>query len=404
MKLNRAMVLMKPLANTPLVEAVVRERFAEEHIDVVSDGTITGAALDATTLAGSPKGEYSVNAVADPAQLDLSDAALASFCDTFHVAWHNALRDGEVVNVTTAIEMMGIEPSMLNTVWSRNVERATVLEGGICVTRLYEPACEKIVVGCYVPTLLSRHHAEPGATLRYMIVEWDEAVLPWAKFLADVVGTTNAVGASAGETLRGRLFFEWERHGMAFQPHYPDHSLHASRSPIEALAEQRHWLGRHVSEDPFGQALLGACAPMRPASRLAAIRSAERTSGRLPEPLQTWIENGAVEIGGRVASALEHFAEKDASYVLFQATRYAAEITTPSASAAPASGSASSAVGAVAAADELARRASAPPRIGGAPPTAVARIAAGTDAGGGGTAAKGAPVSAPAEAGATAEA
>ena len=96
MKLNRAMVLMKPLANTPLVEAVVRERFAEEHIDVVSDGTITGAALDATTLAGSPKGEYSVNAVADPAQLDLSDAALASFCDTFHVAWHNALRDGEV--------------------------------------------------------------------------------------------------------------------------------------------------------------------------------------------------------------------------------------------------------------------------------------------------------------------
>lgn len=398
---------MKPLANTPLVEAVVRERFAAEHIDVVSDGTITGAALDATTLAGSPKGEYSVNAVADPAQLKLSDAALASFCDTFHVAWNQALLDGEVVNVTTAIEMMGIDPSMLSTVWSRNVERAAVLDGGICVTRLYEPACEKIVVGCYVPTMLSRHHAAPGATLRYMIVEWDEAVLSWAQFLADVVGTTNATGAAAGKTLRGRLFFEWERHGMAFQPHYPDHSLHASRSPIEALAEQRHWFGQHVSEDPFGQALLGVCAPIRPASRLAAIRRAERTSGRLPEPLQTWIENGAVEIGGRVASALEHFAEKDASYVLFQATQYATKNPTPSASAAPASASTSSTVGASATADEVPRRASAPPRIGGG-------AGAISVAGSGGADMLGAPASAPAEpdlanaapaqAGATAEA
>ena len=97
----------------------------------------------------------------------------------------------------------------------------------------------------------------PSGSIHYYSVEFDPATLAWADFRGKVLGPTDPAKAPA-DALRGILFSDWEKLGLASAPNTGDNGVHASASPFEGLAERSNWLKTPIGADAFGAALLEA--------------------------------------------------------------------------------------------------------------------------------------------------
>merc|ERR1719396_115567 len=97
---------------------------------------------------------------------------------------------------------------------------------------------------------------EPGAKIKYYVVEWDSK-LSWADFRGKVLGPTDPSQAPK-DSLRGHILKDWKKLGLSSEPNTGDNGVHASASPFEALAERANWLGYRIERDPFGKLLLKA--------------------------------------------------------------------------------------------------------------------------------------------------
>jgi hypothetical protein len=101
---------------------------------------------------------------------------------------------------------------------------------------------------------------EPSGSIHYYSVEFDPANVKWADFRGAVLGPTDPAKAPA-DSLRGILFSDWEKLGLASAPNTGDNGVHASASPFEGLAERANWLKTPIGSDSFGAALLSAGVP-----------------------------------------------------------------------------------------------------------------------------------------------
>jgi hypothetical protein len=72
-----------------------------------------------------------------------------------------------------------------------------------------------------------------------------------------VVGATDPTKAEAS-SIRRQLLDDWQVLGLPSAPSTKENGLHASASPLEALAERLNWLKRVPAQDPFGSELLDA--------------------------------------------------------------------------------------------------------------------------------------------------
>ena len=82
----------------------------------------------------------------------------------------------------------------------------------------------------------------------------------WQDFRFKVVGATDPTEADPS-SIRRQLLDGWETLGLLGAPSTKENGLHASASPLEALAERLNWLERAPADDPFGAELLDAgCA------------------------------------------------------------------------------------------------------------------------------------------------
>lgn len=98
---------------------------------------------------------------------------------------------------------------------------------------------------------------DPSVSIYYYVVEWEEETLSWADFRGKVLGPTDPVEASK-DSLRGRIYTDWEKLGLTEVPNVGDNGVHASASPFEALAERCNWLEGVLTEDAYGKALMAA--------------------------------------------------------------------------------------------------------------------------------------------------
>merc|ERR1712066_801556 len=98
---------------------------------------------------------------------------------------------------------------------------------------------------------------EPGRSIHYYTVEWDESSLSWEDFRGKVLGPTDPKEAPA-DSLRGTILKDWKALGLKSEPNVGDNGVHASASPFEALAERLNWLGAKLEEDVYGKSLVDA--------------------------------------------------------------------------------------------------------------------------------------------------
>ena len=124
--------------------------------------------------------------------------------------------------------------------------------------------CGEVKPGMYVfngffMSMRSKFVTE-GVSIYYYTVEWESKQCSWEDFRGSVLGPTDPETAPA-DSLRGKIFSDWESLGLKAKPDVGDNGVHASASPFEALAERMNWLGASLETDPFGAALLSAGIP-----------------------------------------------------------------------------------------------------------------------------------------------
>ena len=182
---NSALVFVKPHAATDACEVFVRQHLAAAGVSVVDAGVKRAAEIEASKLIDQHYGSLARIAMElQPADVDLSPAALAEFAETYGVDWGTAL--GSALRNDEAMAELGVDGMALEPLWRSGVQ--CKLAPGTYVSRLDGVSKPLYTLNGFYPAM-RQAYVEPGAEVRYLVCEWEEADLSWRGFRREVVGS-----------------------------------------------------------------------------------------------------------------------------------------------------------------------------------------------------------------------
>eukprot|EP00933_Yihiella_yeosuensis_P066400 TRINITY_DN70654_c0_g1_i1.p1 TRINITY_DN70654_c0_g1~~TRINITY_DN70654_c0_g1_i1.p1 ORF type:complete len:379 (+),score=93.86 TRINITY_DN70654_c0_g1_i1:55-1191(+) len=289
---NFAFVFVKPNALTDAFQAAVKAKFEEVGIKITSEGELTGEVIDEKKLVDQHY--YSIASKATLLQPCECNVPKDKFKDHFGVEWDEVLKSGAAYNAVDACSYLGMNAAEIDVLWqaAKNGKKDwTKLGGGFQCARLEVEGKEPIFVFNGFFMSMRAKFTVPGPNIHYYTVEWDPTALSWADFRGKILGATDPAEAAA-DSLRGKAFADWEALGMAGKPWIGENGIHASASPVEAMAERCNWLEGKVSEDVFGKAMLAAGIP--------------------EEMIEAWRKDPQVKIGeGKNGSLFDQIEDMD---------------------------------------------------------------------------------------------
>jgi len=249
---NTALVFVKPHAATDACEAFVRQHLAAAGVSVVDAGVKSAAEIEASKLIDQHYGSLARIAMElQPADVDLSPAALAAFAETYGVDWSTAL--GSALRNDVAMEELGVNGMALEPLWRGGVQ--CKLAPGTYVSRLDGVGKPLYTLNGFYPAM-RQAYVEESAEVRYLVCEWEEAELSWKGFRREVIGATNPADAAAGSA-RAELLSRWKELGLPAAPTLGNNGVHASAGPLEGLKERCVWAGGSLETDALAAALTG---------------------------------------------------------------------------------------------------------------------------------------------------
>ncbi|EGD76292.1 hypothetical protein PTSG_00995 [Salpingoeca rosetta] len=161
------------------------------------------------------------------------------FQAAFSLDWDEAVADGHLISAAQAVEAFGISPVELGTRWDDLQREGLTVKLGSGISALVMTGSTIVINGFYFG--MRQPYLEEGARIYFFDVEWDPAHMSWKQFRMDFIGVTDPQRARPG-SLRRVIFENWAALRLPFQPTIGDNGVHASASPLEALAERRNWL------------------------------------------------------------------------------------------------------------------------------------------------------------------
>ena len=257
---NNALVFVKPHANNDAVNVLVKEKLAAGNFKILAEGSVTGEKMDTNKIIDqhyATLARYAVDDTAD--KLPVSEETQKKFKETFGAVWSEQVAAGSILNAKKATEKLGgVTATELSQKWKDNAAEGRLLK---LAPGLY--ACKFESEGIYVINgfyLVNREKfTKAGTSVNWYTIEWEESAMTWVDFRAQFVGPTKPEVAPKG-SMRGIIFQDWEKLGLAEQPNVSDNGVHASAGPLEGLAERGIWTGAKIAEDAYGQALAaGGC-------------------------------------------------------------------------------------------------------------------------------------------------
>lgn len=290
---NHAFMFIKPHAVNHSTKALVEATLALHDIRVDMDGTI-----GAETIANRKVIDRHYSALAryamewKPSQIVLDESAQQMFEATYRIPWTTAVKRQRVYNAVDAAKELGdVSPRDLWLLWSAH-EKRLKLAPGLYVTYFDEQDIY-VLNGFYLAN--REKFTTKGASVLWLAVSWDESVLSWKDFRSLVVGCTNPADAVEG-SIRRLIFDQWKTLGLKEAPNASDNGLHASASPLEAMAERHVWLHQRLENDVL--------------CRMAEQRQASATY------LVKWVQNPVVTIEDRTGCAFDLMEDSDTTEVL----------------------------------------------------------------------------------------
>jgi len=251
---NRALVFVKPHAQTKGVRDMVRSRLSDSKILVEAEGEIKGPVIDSKKLIDQHY--YAIASKATLLKPDELPVPADKFEEKFGISWKEALSAKKAVNAMDACTAFGITSEELEVKWRESEKAGDVVKfgGGFYCGKMIASAQTLYVFNAFFMSMRSKFTA-PEASIYYYLVSWDAKVLPWSSFRGNFLGPTDPVAAPTS-SIRRMIYDNWEDLGLKGQPNKSDNGVHASASPLEGLAERMNWLEIAAWADPFGQELL----------------------------------------------------------------------------------------------------------------------------------------------------
>jgi len=257
---NSAFVFIKPHAVTDEVKALVKKMLAEADITILAEGAIKAEKIDKEKLIDTHYGAIASKAMKQkPESLTVQDKAQKEFKAAFGLEWSEALEQGLVFNAVDGCAKLETDLDGLNERWGTLKKGVNLLKfgGGFYCAQLDGIY---VINGFYMD--MRKAFTQPGTCIYYYKTEWAVKDLAWADFRGKVLGGTDPKTAEEG-SLRNLVFKDWEALKLKAEPNTGDNGVHASASPLEALAERGNWLGADLAKDPFGKGLLNKGVPMK---------------------------------------------------------------------------------------------------------------------------------------------
>jgi len=250
---QRAFVFIKPHACVPknknnllFKERVLKELRAND-IEIVSEGKISSNEIEKKKLIDAHY--YAIASKATllkPSELNVPEE---KFKDAFGVSFQEALEKGSCYNALDACKALKVDGKQLERM-SRESERQVKFGGGFYCAKI-----DDIYVFNAFFMSMRDQFVKKGKQIKWFVCEFDDSKVNWADFRNNVLGATDP--SKAPETsLRGILFKEWRKYGLAKRPSTGENGVHASASPFEAIAEIANWTGVNVQDQEFGQLLI----------------------------------------------------------------------------------------------------------------------------------------------------
>jgi hypothetical protein len=273
-RLNTALLLIKPHASKVAMQYLVSSILDTHEIRVLSRGKITGKEAAAQQLCDRQFAKINKYAVTDAVALIVLDGEESQlFQSTFDVSWRKMVEKKRVLNAVDACNALGVDEIALYKLWARTPQEHCVkLRYGLQVCMIQadpvldsEELQQKLKKPVYVlngfyPSMRSTY-ISPGATIHYMVVEWEGNKLSWPELLRRVVGVGDPARADP-QSIRGKLFLQWEELGLQSPPDRRDNGVHFSKSAFEGLVDRLVWSkGAMLFTDTFGSRLLSNNVP-----------------------------------------------------------------------------------------------------------------------------------------------
>jgi len=300
-KTHSAVVFVKPHAVTDRVKELVKDHLKKFHISILSEGEIPAEEIDSQQLIDNHYGAIAAKAVKlKPSELTVQPEAQEKFKDKFGLTWKEALESGTVFNAMDSTTALSISVQELGTKW-RALAKDDILKFG---GGFY---CGKIdnvyVINAFYMDMRCKF-TTPGTCIYIYETEWDPRSLSWEDFRGKVLGGTDPSTAADG-SLRKLIYENWSSLSLGSCPTTGENGVHASASPLEALAERRNWLSVQTGDDFFGRALMA--------------------SGVKEKTIESWCTDPIVKSEGEDKSLFDLLEDLDARDCLRRCATIAAE-------------------------------------------------------------------------------
>jgi len=284
--MNTAFVFIKPHACTSGTESLVQANLLSHHIEILTEGEITGHTIDQKKLIDQHY--YSIASKATLKKPHELAVPADKFSSTFGISWQDALDQDIALNAIDACERLGVDANGLEALW-RN---ATIVKfgGGFYCGRIIEGDVTLYVFNAFFMQMRSKF-VDPDSKIKYYVVQFNSENLKWEDFRKSVLGPTDPALAPV-DSIRGQVLARWQELGLTSEPNTGDNGVHASASPFEGLAERLNWLEAQLHDDPFGSRLLDA--------------------GISEETIRAWSVDPQVSWGGKTSSLFDALEDTDA--------------------------------------------------------------------------------------------
>ena len=252
---NAAFIFVKPHANVAAVQELVKTKFAEKGITILSEGEIGGADIDTNKYIDQHYYAIASKAtIMKPAELNVPED---KFKEYFGEEWATVKEEDRTFNAIDMQAKLGVDGEAFEALWDATADGKRIkFGGGFYCGCIEQEGTKYYTFNAFFMRMRGKFTA-PEGSIHFFSVEFDPATLSWADFRGKVLGPTDPAKAPA-DSLRGILFSDWEKLGLASAPNTGDNGVHASASPFEGLAERTNWLKTPIGSDTFGAALLAA--------------------------------------------------------------------------------------------------------------------------------------------------
>lgn len=248
---NSAFVFLKPHAATDAAKALATAGLQEKGFKIVAEGTLDGTTIDQNQFIDVHY--YSIASKATLLEPKELNVPADKFEAQFGIGWQEALSQGKVFNAKQAKAKLGCTDDELDALWAQAKKAKQLVKfGGGFYCGLVEGM---YVFNGFFMSMRSKYTG--NAKICWFVIEWDEAQLSWKDFRGQALGPTDPADAPPN-SLRGQIAAQWATLGLPAACDVGDNGMHASASPLEALAERTNWLQMSIVNDAFGRALLNA--------------------------------------------------------------------------------------------------------------------------------------------------